>query len=101
MILGIEHAAAVLKGPKLAEYLIRLDEAKQTALGLGMAEHAAQIDQLIRSTQIACQDNQAVIEMYERQESGRQMTRALSAYARDRIGEQLLFIPRPHAVGAL
>ena len=86
-ILGIEHAAAVRKGPQLAGYLIKLDEAKQTALGLGMSDHAARLDQLIRSTQIACQDNQAVIEMYERQESGRTVTRA------HRSVEQLMLAP--------
>lgn len=93
MVLGTEHAAAVRRAADLAAYLGKLDDARRDAVALSLDEHANHLAALIRSGQTAWQDNQAVIEMYERQESDRQATRALRSHARAQF-EQLLLNPQ-------
>lgn len=100
MILGIDHAAAVRRSSSLAAYLGKLDDARRDAVALKLDDHAASLAGLIRSAQMAWQDNQAIIDMHERQESGREATRALRQHAH-RSMEQLMLSPRPQTFGVL
>lgn len=100
MILGTEHAAAVRRTTDLSRYLGELETCRRRAHDLGRADDVEQINAMIRSVSTDYQDTQAIIDMHDRQESGRAAARALSAHARERM-EQLMLAPRPRAVVAL
>lgn len=93
MILGTDHQAAVRRLADLSCYLGELDDARRTAAAVGMDDHANDLAKMIRSAQIACQDTQAVISLYERQESGRSVTRQIRDHAHRQI-EQLILQPQ-------
>jgi HEAT repeat protein len=100
-ILGIDHAAAVRRLKDLNLYCADLDDARRAAQDLGRIKDVEAINALIRSVSTDYQDTQAVIEMYERQESGRDVTRSLRAHAAQRM-EQLMLSPgRPQTFGVL
>lgn len=92
MILGTEQAAAIRRRADLTIYMAKLDEAKRRAVDLGLTDDVVRINEMIHSAVTQALDTQAIVDLYERQESARDVARALRDATR-RGAEQLLLHP--------
>jgi hypothetical protein len=99
-ILMVEHAAAVRRTRDLSLYLGELETCRRRAQDLCRADDVEAINAMIRSVNTDYQDTQAIVDAFERQESGRRVAREMGSLARGRL-EQLVLAPRPRAVGVL